>query len=93
MIFTLVVEIGLPFLIWNRSTRWLFICGSVMLHTAIGLTMGLTSFSLMMLSMLLAFVPPDAVRYLLGYLGDRARYFVRLPSGRPAEKEALALTR
>ena len=34
--------------------------------------MGLTSFSLMMLSMLLAFVPPEAVRYLLGYLGERA---------------------
>jgi hypothetical protein len=91
VIFTLVVEIGLPFLIWNRSTRWLFICGSVMLHTAIGLTMGLTSFSLMMLAMLLAFVPPEAVRQLLGDLGDMARRFVRPRSARPAEE--LALTR
>jgi hypothetical protein len=92
VVFTLVVEIGLPFLIWNRSTRWLFMCGSVMLHTAIGLTMGLTSFSLMMLAMLLAFVPPEAVRNLLGQLGDQARRVAR-PRSAPAEQEALALSR
>jgi hypothetical protein len=91
VVFTLVVEIGLPFLIWNRSTRWLFVCGSVLLHTAIGLTMGLTSFSLMMLAMLLAFVPPEAVRNLLGNLGDQARRVTR-PRSAPAE-EALALSR
>ncbi len=92
VVFTLVEEIGLPFLIWNRATRWLFVCGSVMLHTAIGLTMGLTSFSLMMLAMLLAFVPPEAVRNLLGSLGDQARRVAR-PRSAPAEQEALALTR
>jgi hypothetical protein len=92
VVFTLVVEIGLPFLIWNRATRWLFVCGSVLLHTAIGLTMGLTSFSLMMLAMLLAFVPPEAVRNLLGSLGDQARRVAR-PRSAPAEQEALALSR
>jgi hypothetical protein len=91
VVFTLVVEIGLPFLVWNRATRWLCVCGSVMLHTAIGLTMGLTSFSLMMLAMLLAFVPPEAVRHLLGWLGEQAS-LLRPRSARPAE-EALALTR
>ncbi len=91
VIFTLVEEIGLPFLIWNRATRWLFVCGSVLLHTAIGLTMGLTSFSLMMLAMLLAFVPPEAVRQLLGGLGDKARRLAR-PRSAPRE-EAMALTR
>ncbi len=63
-----------------------------MLHTAIGLTMGLTSFSLMMLAMLLAFVPPEAVRNLLGQLGDQARRVAR-PRTAPAEQEALALSR
>jgi hypothetical protein len=92
VVFTLVVEIGFPFLVWNRGTRWLFVCGSVMLHTAIGLSMGLTSFSLMMLAMLLAFVPPEAVRNLLGNLGDQARRVAR-PRSAPAKQEALALSR
>jgi hypothetical protein len=92
VVFTLVVEIGFPFLVWNRATRWLFVCGSVMLHTAIGLTMGLTSFSLMMLAMLLAFVPPEAVRHWLGNLGDQARRVAR-PRSAPAEQGALALSR
>jgi hypothetical protein len=93
VIFTLVVEIGFPFLVWNRATRWLCVCGSVMLHTAIGLTMGLTSFSLMMLAMLLAFVPPEAVRQLLGGLGDLVGHLVRLVRPRSAPQEAMALTR
>jgi hypothetical protein len=89
VVFTLVVEIGFPFLVWPRATRWLFVCGSVLLHTAIGLTMGLTSFSLMMLAMLLAFVPPEAVRQLLGGLGDQARRLSRPRAERPAKEVAL----
>jgi hypothetical protein len=73
VLFTLVVEIGLPFLIWNRHLRWVMICASVLLHTGIGLFMGLVTFSLMMLIMLLAFVPPEVMRRIVAGLGDQTR--------------------
>ncbi len=68
--FTLILEIGFPFLVWNRRLRWLMVIGSVLLHTGIALFMGLVGFSLMMLALLVAFIPPAAVRQLLG-LADR----------------------
>jgi hypothetical protein len=61
VIYTLVLELGFPILVWNRHTRWLMVCGSVLLHTGIALLMGLVTFSLMMLVLVLAFVPPEAV--------------------------------
>ncbi len=54
---TLFLEISMPFLIWRPRLRWLMICGSVMLHTGIGLIMGLSTFSLFMMCLLLSFVP------------------------------------
>jgi hypothetical protein len=71
VLFTFVVEIGLPFLIWNRHLRWIMICCSVLLHTGIGLFMGLVTFSLVMLVMLLAFVPPEVIRRALAGLKDQ----------------------
>jgi hypothetical protein len=71
VIFTLILEIGFPFLVWHRSTRWLMIIGAVMLHAGISMTMGLTTFSLMMIAMLLSFVPAPAVKRLLGSLSLR----------------------
>lgn len=62
IIFTLVIEIGFPFLVWDRRWRWLMICGSVLLHTGIAICMGLTTFSLMMIIMVSSFVPPEVVR-------------------------------
>ncbi len=67
-LFTLFVEIGFPFLVWSRKWRWWMVSGSVLLHTGIGVCMGLTTFSLCMLCMVMAFVPPEAVRELI----DRA---------------------
>jgi hypothetical protein len=61
-IFTIFVEIGFPFLVWNRKWRWWMVTGSVLLHTGIGVFMGLVTFSLMMLCMVMAFFPPEAVR-------------------------------
>lgn len=61
VIFTLTVELGFPFLVWNRRTRWVMVCGSMLLHTMIALLMGLVTFSLMMLALVLCFVPPEAV--------------------------------
>src|SRR5579884_733522 len=62
---TLFLELGFPFLVWNRHTRWFMVCGSVVFHTLIALLMGLVTFSLMMLVLVLAFVPPEAVRQTL----------------------------
>lgn len=59
---TLFLELGLPFLVWNRHMRWFMVSFSILFHTTIALLMGLVTFSLMMLILVLAFVPPEAVR-------------------------------
>jgi hypothetical protein len=61
-VFTLLLELGFPFLVWNRRLRPYMLCGAVMLHTGIAVIMGLGTFSLMMLCLLLCFVPGEAVR-------------------------------
>src|SRR5262249_18410066 len=45
-IFTLVLEIGFPPLVWSRPLRWVMVSGAVLLHVGIGLSMGLVTFSL-----------------------------------------------
>jgi hypothetical protein len=95
VLFTLGVEITLPVLIWPRRTRWLMISGSVIMHTAIGIFMGLVTFSMMMMVMLLAFMPPEVVRRQIDHL---SRWTRRLFQPRPIETgrrraEELALSR
>ena len=72
-VFTLVIEISLPFLIWNPRLRWLMISGAVMLHTGIALVMGLVGFGLFMLCLLLSFMPSAVVRRLLNDLAALVR--------------------
>lgn len=74
-VFTLVLEIGLPFLVWTRL-RPLMIFGAIMLHLGIALNMGLIVFSLFMFTLLLAWMPPAAIR----------RVFARPPKRLPALK-------
>jgi hypothetical protein len=62
---TLFLELGFPFLVWNRYTRWLMVSGSILFHTLIALLMGLVTFSLMMMVLVLAFVPPEAVQQMV----------------------------
>jgi hypothetical protein len=59
--FTLFTEIGFPFLVWNRKLRWLMMTLAVFLHTGIAMVMGLRTFSLLMVTMLSAFVPQETV--------------------------------
>lgn len=68
--FTLLLEISFPFLVWNMRWRWLMMCGSVMLHTGIGLFMGLGSFSLMMMVMVLSFMPSETMQDVLAWLRE-----------------------
>ena len=61
-IFICMLEIGYPFLIWNRKTRktWLIcICG---MHLGIGLMMGMYLFALIMIVLNVAAFGPGLVR-------------------------------
>jgi hypothetical protein len=66
VLYTLVLEISFPYLVWKRELRWLMVLGSVLLHTFIGLFMGLVTFGLLMAALVLAFVPAEAVHRLFG---------------------------
>jgi hypothetical protein len=66
---TLVFEIAFPFLVWNPRLRWTMIVSGVLLHTGIAFFMGLVTFSLMMLTLLLSFVPMGSVYQFLWRLG------------------------
>ena len=72
--FTLATEIGFPFLIWLRPWRWVMLTMAVMLHTGIAVFMGLNTFSLMMLGLLLSFVPQETIQWLIGLVGRGARH-------------------
>lgn len=65
VIHTLVVELGGPFLLWPRKTRWFLIIVAILMHAGISVLMGLVVFQLYMLCMLLAFFPPETVRRLV----------------------------
>jgi hypothetical protein len=65
VLYTLVLEISFPYLVWKRELRWLMVAGSVLLHTSIGIFMGLATFGLLMIALVLSFVPPEAVHRLL----------------------------
>jgi hypothetical protein len=91
--YTLAVEIGFPFLVWNRKLRPLMIAGAVLLHTGIALVMGLVGFGLCMLCLLMSFVPPEAVRRLLDAVAPGPRQqpaSFGLRPAQPAETVALS---
>lgn len=71
VVFTLVMEIGLPFLVWVPSLRGVMVGGSALLHLGIGLFMGLVTFSMMMMVLCFSFVPPAAIRRLTAQLTAR----------------------
>ena len=81
---TVALELSLPFLIWDRRWRWLLICASVAMHTGIALTMGLTAFSLFMICILFAFVPPETVKGAIAWAKGK---LARLPLEPAARRE------
>lgn len=62
---TIAFEISFSFLIWNRTLRPLVLFIAVMMHAGIGVFMGLGTFSAIMLTGCLAFVPPAGLRWLV----------------------------
>ena len=90
--FTLALEISFPFLIWRPKLRWLMIVAALMLHTGIGLIMGLATFSLCMLCLLLAFIPAPTLHAFVNTLGRHGRSLqASVASGSPAPREQPAL--
>jgi hypothetical protein len=76
-VFTLVFEISFTYLIWTRRWRGLVIIAAVLLHMGIALFMGLVTFSLIMLTAVLAFVPAEMVQQLVWKLERGITHFRR----------------
>ena len=93
-LFTLFTEIGFPFLVWQRPLRPLMVSCSILMHLGIGLVMGLSVFSLFMMVMVLAFVPPETMRAFVDDWADKLRGLRAMkPMQPPAAREALVLSR
>lgn len=60
-VFTLMLEIGLPILVWTRL-RPLMVIFAVMLHLGIAIIMGLAVFSMYMFTLLLCYFPAKLIR-------------------------------
>jgi hypothetical protein len=96
VVFTLVVEGSFAFLVWIPRMRWLCILGSLLLHTGIGPLMNLTTFSMMMMCMVLAFAPPELFRaWLESWRRSRepTRTLRTVSTSQPTKTPALAATR
>jgi hypothetical protein len=78
---TLAFEIGFPFLIWTQRLRWTMLVAAVLLHLSIAFFMGLDTFGLMMLSLVLSFVPMDAIHQFLWRLGRSSPAIRLAPAG------------
>lgn len=57
-----ILELGYPILIWPKQTRLIWFVGMVAMHAAIGLTMGLYLFALIMIVLNLAAFGPGLFR-------------------------------
>jgi hypothetical protein len=61
--YTLVVEIVFPFLVWQCGLRYPMVVAAFLLHLGIGVLMvSLHLFSLIMMTLVLSFVPPEDAR-------------------------------
>jgi hypothetical protein len=63
--FTLAFESSFIYLIWSRRLRWTMLVAAVFMHLGIAICMGLVTFSMMMLILVVSMVPPSAVRQLI----------------------------
>jgi vitamin K-dependent gamma-carboxylase-like protein len=56
---TLVLELGLGILIWNRGWRWRLLAGGIVMHTLILLSLAVSFFTVAMFVLYIAFIPPN----------------------------------
>ena len=86
--FTLVLEIGFPFLIWNRRLRPFLVVGALMLHAGIAIFMGLFAFQMFMGTMVLCFIPGTVCRRAFNWLkGDRQLQHEEEPEEETADEK------
>jgi hypothetical protein len=91
---TLIMEIGFPFLVWTRRLRWFVLTMAVMLHIGIAVFMGLNTFSLMMLTLVLSFLPQEALSRAIEVLGAGApRFQLAWNHAAPGHARAASLVR
>ncbi len=68
IVLTLFTEIGFPFLVWNTKMRPFMLFMAMGMHFHIGIFMGLGTFQMTMIAMLLAFVSPATLRWIVEVL-------------------------
>jgi hypothetical protein len=87
-VYTLALEIGLPFLVWRPKLRPYMVIAAILLHTGIAVFMGLTVFGLFMMTLLMSFVPPQTVSRWLELGEERLR---SRSAGVPPAREPVAV--
>ncbi|MBY0229864.1 MAG: hypothetical protein K2W96_11335 [Gemmataceae bacterium] len=87
---TLLIELGLVFLAWDKRWTWLMVCGACGLHFGIAIIMGLTTFSLMMLVLVFAFVPPEALKARVPEIGRKLAWLWTGKKQEPKQERELA---
>ena len=93
-LFTLWVELTFIFLVWDMRWRWLVVIGSILMHLGIGLMMGLTTFSIIMLVMVSSFMSAESVRLVVDeYAAIARRLFRRRKAVAPRPEEKLVMSR
>lgn len=93
VLFTLVVEIGWPFLVWTRLRPVMVMC-SITLHAGIAVLMGLTMFSLYMMTLVLCYMPAELIRQRVAWpVGSGRKLTVKYDSRSPIAVKKAALIR
>lgn len=92
VVFTLIMEIGLPFLVWTRLRPYM-VMGSAALHAGVGMFMGLTVFSLFMMVLVFCYIRPEAVRERTAGWPGLARLRLRFRSDNPRQLRSASLVR
>ncbi|PVZ13272.1 HTTM domain-containing protein [Actinomycetospora cinnamomea] len=85
---TLAAELAIGVLVWNRAARpWVLALG-VLLHLSIEITLAVGFFSLTIVTLYLAFLPPDRAEQVLRWVRDRVGCRGRRrPTRTPASEE------
>ncbi|MBX7103378.1 MAG: hypothetical protein K1X57_04825 [Gemmataceae bacterium] len=66
VVFTLLLEIAFPFVVWTRLRPVVVAC-AILLHMGIAILMGLNIFSMYMFALLLAWFPPATINNVFGW--------------------------
>lgn len=84
---TLAAELAIGVLVWNRAARpWVLALG-VLLHLSIELTLAVGFFSITIVTLYLAFLPPDRAERVLWWIRERFAGWRRRPEEEPVAGE------